>query len=234
MRPDRAEGNRFIAAWPDVVFRRLAPRLKPVMLRHGMVLANGGPAVEHVYFPDRGMISLVKTMHDGRTVEVGIVGAEGMAGIGAVLGMRVSSLEAMVQVDGYGQRLETAALQAEIDKSHALKALTMRYLAYRVTQLAQTAACNRLHTLRQRCCRWLLTADDNVQATTFTLTHEFLALMMGVNRPSVSLVAAGLQRRGMIRYRRAAITIIDRPALERAACECYVSLKQEADRVYQP
>lgn len=234
MNSDRAEGNRFVAAWPDAVFRRLAPQLKPITLRHGMVLANGGPTVEHIYFPDRGMISLVKTMRDGRTAEVGIVGTEGMAGVGAVLGMRRATFEAVVQVDGYGQRLETPVLQAEVDRSHALKALTMRYLAYRVTQLAQTAACNRLHTLRQRCCRWLLTADDSVQATTFTLTHEFLALMMGVNRPSVSLVAAGLQRRGMIRYQRAAITIVDRPALERAACECYVSLKLEADRVYQP
>jgi CRP-like cAMP-binding protein len=234
VRPDRAESNHFVAALPDAVFRRLAPRLKPVTLRHGMVLANGGPTTEHVYFPDSGLISLVKTMRDGRTAEVGIIGTEGMAGVGAVLGMRRAAFEAVVQVDGYGQRLETGALQAEIDRSHALKALTMRYLAYRVAQLAQTAACNRLHTLRQRCCRWLLTADDNVQATSFTLTHEFLALMMGVNRPSVSVVAAGLQRKGTIRYRRATITIIDRAALERASCECYASLKQEAGRIYRP
>jgi len=231
---DRAEGNRFLSALPEAAFRRIAPRLKPVTLRRGMTLADSGTVAQHIYFPDRGMISLVKTMHDGRTAEVGVVGMEGMAGVGTVLGMARSAFEAVVQVDGYGQRLDVSALQAEIDRSHALKALTLRYMAYRVAQLAQTAACNRLHTLRQRCCRWLLIADDNVQATTFTLTHEFLALMMGVNRPSVSLVAAGLQRKGLVQYRRAAITIIDRPALEEIACECYATLRQEADKVYNP
>lgn len=232
MKLDRAESNSFIASWPEAIFRRLAPRLQPLVLKRGTELAGAGALLDHVYFPDRGLVSLVKTMHDGRTAEVGAVGVEGMIGIVTALGMEPAKYDAVVQVDGYGQRLEISALQREIDNNPALKALALRYIVYRIAQLAQTAACNRLHTLRQRCCRWLLTADDNVQATTFTLTHEFLALMMGAGRPSVSLTAAALQRKGLIRYRRATITIIDRPALEEMTCECYASLRQEAEKVY--
>jgi len=233
MKRDRVNGNRFVAALPEAVFGRLAPDLKPVTLKRGMPLAAPGDSGKYVYFPDSGIVSLIKTMRDGRTAEVGVVGREGMAGVGMVFGIPRTAFDAVVQVDGEGHRIDTAALRAEMDASPAVRGLALRYLSYRLAQLAQTAACNRLHTLRQRCCRWLLTAEDNVQAERFVLTHEFLALMMGVNRPGVSLTAAALRRKNIIRYRHATITIVDRPALEEFACECYTTMRDEAEKIYR-
>ena len=186
--------------------------------------------LEYCYFPDRGLISLVKAMRDGRTVEVGAVGIDGMSGIDGLLGMEPSTFEAIVQIEGYARRIKVATLRAELEKSHDLKTLMLHYMSCRINQLAQTAACNRLHTLRQRCCRWLLVAEDNA-GSPFALTHEFLALLMGVNRPAVSLAIGALQRRGLIRNRRSLITVVNRRSLEHEACECYESLKRESERI---
>jgi CRP-like cAMP-binding protein len=228
---DRAARNRLLAAFPQVVSRKIAAHLESITLQRGMILHEPGAPVDQVYFPDCGLISLVKAMRDGRTVEVGVVGIDGMTGVTRLLGMEPSTFESVVQVEGYGRRVKISTLQAQLERSHDFKALMLRYMSYRVTQLAQTAACNRLHTLRQRCCRWLLTAQDSVQAPTFTLTHEFLALLMGVNRPSVSLGIGMLQRQGLIKYRRASVTVIKRQALEEEACECYETLKRDAERL---
>jgi CRP-like cAMP-binding protein len=231
-RPPATTGNRFLAALPPDVSKRIAPQLEPLPLQRGTVLAHTGALSGSLYFPDRGLVSLVKIMADGRTAEVGAIGCEGMVGVSALLGMEQAAFETIVQLDGAGRSIKTSALRAEMEQSPALKELVLRYMYYWVNQLAQTAACNRLHTLRQRCCRWLLTADDNAQGDTFTLTHEFLALMMGVNRPTLSLTVAALQRRGMIKYARASLTIRDRRGLEAGTCECYQALSQECDRVY--
>ncbi len=228
----RAPTNRFLAALPEQVSRRLAAQLEPVALRRGIVLAHPGAVADYLYFPDRGLVSLVKVMRDGRTAEVGAIGAEGMIGVAALLGLEKTAFETIVQVEGSGRRLKTPLLRPEMEHNPALKELVLRYMYYSANRLAQTAACNRLHTLRQRCCRWLLTAHDNAQAPTFALTHEFLALMMGVNRPWLTLTVRALQRKGIIKYRRASITVRDRRALEEGSCECYETLRQECERVY--
>jgi CRP-like cAMP-binding protein len=195
-----------------------------------MIIHEPRRPLEYVYFPDRGLVSLVKAMRDGRTVEVGAIGVDGMTGIDGLLGMEPSIFETVVQIEGHGRRIKIAALRAELEKSHDLKSLMLHYMSYRINQLAQTAACNRLHTLRQRCCRWLLVAEDNASSP-FALTHEFLALLMGVNRPAVSLAIGALQRRGLIHNRRALITVINRQSLEREACECYETLKRESEGI---
>jgi len=227
----RAAANHLLAAFPEAILRRMTPHLEPITLRRGMIVHEPRRVTEYVYFPDRGLVSLVKAMRDGRTVEVGAVGIDGMTGIDRLLGLEPSTLETVVQIGGYGRRVKITTLRTQLEKSRELNALMLRYMSYRVNQLAQTAACNRLHTLRQRCCRWLLIAQDNVQAPTFALTHEFLALLMGVNRPAVSLAIGTLQRRGLIRNRRALITVVNRQSLEQEACECYESLKRDSERI---
>jgi CRP-like cAMP-binding protein len=229
--PEINTGNRLLQAIPKRVLEQLGNRCHSVPLKRGMVLIDPGVHTDHIYFPDHGLVSLVKVMEDGRTAEVGAVGINGMVGIAELLGMEPVMIESIVQIDGTARCIEAAALRDAVEGSRELRQLILRWLHYYIDQLAQTAACNRLHTLRQRCCRWLLTAHDNAQSRTFTLTHEFLALMMGVNRPSLSLTVAALQRQGMVEYRRASLTIIDRPGLERGACECYETLQQELDRV---
>jgi CRP-like cAMP-binding protein len=226
---DRAANNRLFAAFPRAVANKISAQLEVITLQRGTILHEPRAPVEYAYFPDCGLVSLVKVMRDGRTVEVGAVGVDGMTCIDRLLGMEPSTFETVVQVQGYGRRLKLTTLQAQLEKSHELKALMLRYMSYRVNQLAQTAACNRLHTLRQRCCRWLLTAQDNVQAPTYAITHEFLALLMGVNRPSVSLAIGALQRRGLIHCRRGSITVVKRQALEEESCECYESLKRDCE-----
>lgn len=226
---DRAARNRLLAAFPRAVWNEIAPQLEPITLQRRMILHQPRAAVQYVYFPDCGLVSLVKGMRDGRTVEVGAVGIDGMTSIDRLLGMEPSTFETVVQVEGYGRRIKITALQVQLEKSHDLKALMLRYMSYKVNQLAQTAACNRLHTLRQRCCRWLLTAQDNVQAETYTLTHEFLALLMGVTRPSVSLALGALQRHGLINCQRASITVVKRQALDVAPQEVIPGQTESAD-----
>jgi len=231
---EEGSSNHFLQALPRGVAARLAEELKPVPLARGTVLVHAGALAGHLYFPDRGLISLVKIMDDGRTAEVGCVGMEGMIGVPALLGMDQSAFETVVQLDGTGRSLKTSVLRAEMEASPALKELVLRYMYYTINHLAQTAACNRLHSLRQRCCRWLLTAHDNAREPAFSLTHEFLALMMGVNRPSLSLAVAMLQRRGMIRYKRASLAILDRRGLESGSCECYATMREQCEMVYSP
>jgi CRP-like cAMP-binding protein len=226
--------NRLLMAFPPEILHRLSSRLEPIELRRRTVLVEPDIPAAQVYFPDRGLVSLVKVMSDGRTAEVGAVGPEGMLGVATLFGFAEPGFESIVQLDGSGYRIDIGVLQAEFSQSSLLKELLSRYLHHRINQLAQTAACNRLHTLRQRCCRWLLTAHDSVEVPSFTLTHEFLALMMGVNRPRLSTTLNHLQKAGVIRYRYASVTISDRAALEAGSCECYESLRQEADQVCRP
>jgi CRP-like cAMP-binding protein len=228
-----ASGNRLLASFPNAVSHRLAPHVEALSLPHGLVVARPGEPLDHVWFLDRGLASVVKTMGDGRTAEVGAIGIEGMIGAEALIGTGPPAFETIVQVDGYGRRIRLDALQREVERSHAVKALVLRYISYWENELGQIAACNRLHTLRQRCCRWILMACDNAGTTTFTLTHEFLALMMGVNRPSLSLLLASLQERGVIEYRRASLTIGNRRAVEEAACECYAALREASEGIFR-
>ena len=226
--------NRFLRAFPPESLARLSAQLEPVALRRRAVLIEPGVSPPHVYFPDYGLVSLVKTMSDGRAAEVGTVGPEGVVGVSGLAGLTQPMVEAEVQVDGSAHRLGTVVLRAEIEQSPPLRALVLGYLRYGIDHVLQTAACNRLHTLRQRCCRWLLTAQDTVEVPTFTLTHEFLAMMMGVNRPRLSITLRTLQEARVISYRYATVTIADRAALEKGSCECYETLRHEAEWVYRP
>lgn len=226
-----AARNRFLAALPHIG-QRIRPLLKTVAFRRGDVLEHVGAPTEYLYFPDRGLISLMKVLRDGQISEVGVVGTEGMVGLSALMGISESPFETIVQLDGEGRRLSVAALQAEM-ADPLLRQLVLRYTNYRVNRFAQLIACNRLHNLRQRCCRWLLTAADSAQVATICMTHEFLALMVGTYRPALSSVLATLQRDGLIKMRRSSIAIENRAGLEEACCECYATLQEELERLYR-
>lgn len=201
-------------------------------MERGAVLVAAGEAADFVYFPNRGLISLVKPMRDGRTAEVGIVGIEGLSNVSALLGVPRSPFDAIVQVEGQATRIKTADVRREMRETPALAELVTRYMYYKLNQLAQTAACNRLHSLRERCCRWLLVAQDNARDDEFTLTHEFLAMMMGVNRPHLTQTLKVLETQSVVRYRRARVAILDRAALKAECCECYLTLRGELELVY--
>jgi CRP-like cAMP-binding protein len=225
--------NRLLMAFPPEVLARLSPQLEPVELRRQTILVQAGMKSPYILFPDYGLVSLVKTMSDGRSAEISFTGPEGLIGVPALLGIAEPEVDAIVQLDGWARRLCTAALSAEVAQSPPLHRLIHRYFQYWASVVSQTAACNRLHTLHQRCCRWLLIAQDSVQAPSFALTHEHLALMLGVNRPRLSITLKALQHAGMIRCGYASITIVDRAALEDDACECYETLLRELDQLYQ-
>jgi CRP-like cAMP-binding protein len=224
--------NRFLQSLPKAVAERLAKIAEPTPMTRGTVVVEAGAFPSEIYFPDRGLLSLVKRMDDGRTVEVGIVGVEGLSSVSTLVGVPQSPFEVVVQLDGHATRIATADLRREMESSRFLSGLVSRYLFFKMSQLAQTAACNRLHTLRQRCCRWLLMAHDNAREDRFTLTHEFLALMMGVNRPALTQTLRGLQDHGLVDYRRASLNVVDRRGLEQGACECYRSLRDDLEHVY--
>jgi CRP-like cAMP-binding protein len=227
-----AARNRFLAALPPHISQRIQPLLKPVAFRRSDVLEHVGAPTEYLYFPDRGLISLMKVLRDGQVSEVGVVGTEGMVGLSALLGISEAPFETIVQLDGEGRRLNIAVLQAEMTDPR-LRQLVLRYTNYRVNRYAQLIACNRLHNLKQRCCRWLLTAADNSQAATICVTHESLALMVGTYRPALSAILAMLQRDGLIKTQRSSIVIANRAGLEEACCECYETLREEIERIYR-
>lgn len=170
-------------------------------------------------------------MLDGRTVEIGAVGNEGIAGASALLGIERAILESVVQVPGTAFRLGCHVVREEMERSVPLRKLVQKYAHFAVAQIAQTAACNRLHSMEERCCRWLLIAHDSARSDTFPLTHEFLAMMLGVQRSGVSLTASILQKAGFIRYDRGRVTIVDRSGLEATACECYAEVQAMAGQL---
>jgi len=219
--------NILLRSMPQALFRRLRPHLEPVALERGALIYRADGPVEHLYFVDRGLVSLVMTMQDGRTVEIGVVGIEGVTGVGVLFGVDTAVLETVVQIPGAAYRIGRAVAREAIAGSEALRGLLQRYAHFVIGQLAQTAACNRLHSLEERCCRWLLIAHDSARSDDFLLTHEFLAMMLGAQRPGVSLAASILQRAGLIRYTRGHVTITDRPGLEAAACECYGAMRAQ-------
>ncbi len=203
-----------------------------VELPHGHVIYPAGAPAEQLYFVDSGLVSLIKTMEDGRSVEIGAVGVEGLVGVFAALGIQRPFVDYVIQVPAVALRVNRTTLRNEIARHEALRDLTERYLYLFVEKIAQTAACNRLHSLRQRCCRWLLLAHDNVPSDSFSFTHEFLASLLAVRRPSLSATANELQKQGLIRYVHGHVTVVDRPALEKASCECYRTIRGQIDAMF--
>lgn len=203
--------------------------LTPLVLHESIFSA--GEAAEYVWFPHEGVISLVAIDAEGEAVEVATVGSEGMTGVAVVLGSDTMTNRAMVQVSGRGSKIRTSAFRNALQVSPTLKQYMLRYILAVVTQISQNAACNQLHTINTRCARWLLTTHDRVEGDSFGLTQEYLAMMLGVTRVSVSAAAGALQKAGLIRYSRGVVTITDRAGLEEAACDCYRVIEDEFVRL---
>ncbi|NWG47453.1 MAG: Crp/Fnr family transcriptional regulator [Alphaproteobacteria bacterium] len=224
--------NCFLCALPAPVMARLLPALEPVELKRGRTLGHLGAPQTNLYFVDRGLVSLVRVMLDGRMVEVGAIGPEGISGAEGLWEGAPCMLEAMVQVPGHAHRLPARILRELLGHDPRTAHLLQAYVQALVGQIAQTAACNRLHTLEERFARWLLIAGDAAGADAFALTHEFLGTMLGVRRASVTLVAGEMQARGLVICGRGQIEIRDRPGLEGLACECYRTARDQYERLY--
>ena len=213
--------NKILLSIPDNEYSSLRPHLEYLRLPNHLVLHEAGGRLEFAFFPNRGLISLVVVMKDGKTAEAGVVGNEGFTGTPAVVGLSRGPLQAVVQVTGDGFRIKVGALQNTLESTPQLRLMLNRYIAIRGMQIAQTAACNRLHGIEQRLTRWLLMTQDRVGSGALPITHDFLATMLGTDRPTVSLAAAVLQKKKLIEYTRGAVKIVNRNKLEDSACECY-------------
>ena len=218
--------NKLLLSIPDSEYNSLRPHLEYVRLPNHLVLHETGEKLDFAYFPNRGLISLVVVMEDGKTVEAGVVGNEGFTGIPAVVGLSRGPLRAVVQVTGDGFRVKVGALQNTLESTPHLQMMLNRYAAIRGMQVAQTAACNRLHDIKQRLARWLLMTQDRVDSGALPITHDFLATMLGTDRPTVRVAAGVLQKKGFIEYTRGAVKIVNRRKLEDSACECYRVIRQ--------
>ena len=224
-------GNVILLSISDSEYGLFRPHLEYVELPDHLVLHEAGAKLEFVYFPNRGLISFVVAMEDGKTAEAGVVGNEGFAGIPAAVGLSRSPLQAVVQISGDGFRVEVEALRKTLESAPHLQLLLSRFAVVQGMQVAQTAACNRLHEIEQRLARWLLMAQDRVDSGVLPITHDFLATMLGTNRSSVSLAAATLRKKNLIRYTPGAVTIVNRKKLEALSCECYGIMQQHNGRL---
>ena len=226
--------NALLAALPPDALQRLLPRLTPVrlQLRHILYHANG--PIDAAYFVTAGMVSMVTNLEDGMQAEVGIVGREGMLGMSLVAGVQTSFVETMVQLDGAALRIPARDLVQELDSNLPLRRILLRHTEALAAQVMQTAACNGRHGLEERLARWLLMAHDRADGDDLHLTQEFMAMMLGVHRPSVTITAGTLQRAGLIRYLAGRVTILDRPSLEAASCECYATVRNRLAAIMEP
>ena len=218
--------NRILLALPDAEFGAIRPFLSWIPLPPHASLHEPGQRIEFAYFPNRGLVSLVVAMKEGKTVEVGVVGSEGLVGTPALLGLNTSPHRAVVQIAGNGFRIPIESLRGLRSSAMQLYFMASRHAVIQGMQAAQSAACNRLHGIEQRLARWLLIMQDRSDEAILRITHDFLATMLGTDRPSVSLAAGLLQRKETIQYTRGAVRILDRTKLEESACECYGIMQQ--------
>jgi len=227
--PAKHYKNRVLAALPKAEIDRLKPHLSPVTLKLRTQLLDGH--AEHAYFLEEGLASVVLTMAGGDTVEVGVVGIDGVVGLPILLGAEKMPGETFIQVEGSGYRIEAELLKAEFKRDGQLRDHLQKYVLANLIQSAQNAACNRLHTISERLTRWILTCHDRVQSDRMPLTHEFLGQMLGAPRTTVTLAAGTLHQAGLIDYSRGHVTIKNRKKLERVACECYGIVRDEFRRL---
>ncbi len=223
-------GNHLLAALPDDEWERWQPQLERVKMPLGQVLCESGSTLSHVYFPCSAIVSLLYVMENGASAEIAVVGNEGVVGISLFMGGESTSSRAVVQSAGVGYRLKSHVIKAEFTRAPVLH-LLLRYTQALITQMSQTAVCNRHHSLDQQLCRWLLLSLDRLDGNELVMTQELIANMLGVRREGVTAAALKLQVAGLIRYARGHISVLDRPGLEQRTCECYAVVKKEYDRL---
>ncbi|MDO8651846.1 MAG: Crp/Fnr family transcriptional regulator [Undibacterium sp.] len=223
--------NKLLAALPEAVFNRLLPHLERVDLTLGQMLYESGSALKFVYFPTTAIVSLLHVMADGASAEIALVGQDGIVGIAIFMGGESTTHQAIVQRAGIVYRMPVAVLKKEFASRSELQQLLLRYTQALFTQTAQTAACNRHHSIDQQLCRWLLASQDLLASTTLVMTQELISNMLGVRRQGVAEAAKKLQLAGLIQYNRGHIKVLDRSRLEDRVCECYMAVKQEYQRL---
>jgi len=237
--PHDPRQNHLLAALPEDEYARLLPKLERIPMPLGQVLYESGEQMRYVYFPTDSIVSLLYVMEDGASAEIAVVGNEGLVGVSLFMGGQTTPSRAIVQSTGQAYRLKAQLLKDEFNRfggrrAGALHNLLMRYTQALLTQMAQTAVCNRHHTLDQQFCRWLLLSFDRLPSSELVMTQELIANMLGVRREGVTEAAGNVQRAGLIEYHRGRITLLDRPGLEARTCECYAVVKKEFDRLLPP
>ena len=228
---DLPRKNLLLAALPAADYQRLQPHLESVPLPLGGSVYEAGSRMDHVFFPTEGIISMLYVMENGQSAEIAVTGNEGLVGISLFMGGESTPSRAVVQSSGHAYRLSAKVLKQEFERGGELQHLLLRYTQALITQMTQTAVCNRHHTVDQQLCRWLLLSLDRLPSNELSMTQELIANMLGVRREGVTEAAGHLQKDGLIKYQRGKITVLDRPKLELRVCECYAVVKREANRL---
>jgi len=223
--------NHLLDVLPEAEYDRLSPHLEQIELPLGKVLYESGQKLRYVYFPTTSIVSMLYVMEDGASAEIAVVGNEGIVGISLFMGGETTPSRALVQSAGHGYRLKAQLLKDEFNRAGLVMRLLLRYTQALITQMAQTAVCNRHHSVEQQLCRWLLLSLDRLSSDELTMTQELIANMLGVRREGVTESASKLQHEGLIEYSRGHIKVLDRPRLEKRCCECYLVVKKEFDRL---
>lgn len=226
--------NHLLARLPEADFAHLQSQLEPIPLPLGMAVYESGDTQGFVYFPTTAIVSLLYVMEDGSSAEIAIVGNEGVVGVALFMGGESTPSRAVVQSAGHAYRMRARIVKQQFDRGGELQHLLLRYTQALITQMAQTAVCNRHHAIEQQLCRWLLLSLDRLSTNELSMTQELIANMLGVRREGVTEAAGKLQAAGLIHYSRGRITVLDRPGLEKLACECYAVVKRETDRLLAP
>jgi len=229
--PQNPQQNHLLDALPADDFARLLPHLEPAPLPLGLVLYESGRSQGYVYFPTNSIVSLLYVMEDGSSAEIAIVGNEGIVGISLFMGGETTPSRAVVQSAGDAYRMKASLIKKEFERGGEVQHLLLRYTQALITQMAQTAVCNRHHSIEQQLCRWLLLSLDRLSGNQLKMTQELIANMLGVRREGVTQAAGKLQKEGLIIYSRGQIIALDRPKLEERVCECYAVVKKEMDRL---
>jgi CRP-like cAMP-binding protein len=229
--PQHPKQNHLLSVLPDAEWLRIEPHLVPVEMPLGQVVYESGDRLDHVYFPTTAIVSLLYVMEDGASAEIAIVGNEGLIGIALFMGGETTPSRAVVQSAGFAYRLDARLLKEEFHRAGPVQRLLLRYTQALITQMAQTAVCNRHHSIDQQLCRWLLLSIDRLPSNQLKMTQELIANMLGVRRPGVTEAATKLQDAGLIRYSYGHIEVLDRPGLENRVCECYGVVRREFDRL---
>ena len=227
--PLLSPGSRLLAALSQQDYRRLLPQLKPIVLSFGEVLYESGDTISHVYFPNDAIVSLLSTVNGRTSVEIGMIGNEGMVGVSVLMGVHKSPTRALVHSAGSAMTTASLALQEEVQRIGALNSLLQRYTHSLLTQVCQLSTCNRFHPIDSRLARWLLMSHDRSGSNKLRLTQEFMAEMLGGRREAVNKAIGAMQKKGIIEYSRGRLTILDPPALQRASCVCYRLIKAESN-----